>query len=755
MYRTEYADNQAKFGATSNRVTLTIVAIGAALLLFIIYAGVSANRSAKEAQRSLIDAAITDLANQTLMEQKGWAFWDEAARATRKGKLPATWFDQQVGAALTEGYRHERVYVIDGHDRAIYGYGGGKRISSDGLKHLWPAIWPMLREIRSGVPRNYVRRDRAFSLAQERYDTLWNARAGRGAANMLRDGPRIVVVAIMTIVPTVDRRQASRHPHLLLSIVPLDQTVFAMIGRKLQLENLRLVDPRTSDERTPLMTDDGQPAGAIAWNVDRPGDVMLKLVLPAVTFLLLIALRHSRTVMKRLEDTHRQLQTQEASARFLALHDPLSELPNRRHFSAELQARLDRAAASRDIERICVAYLDVDRFKDVNDAIGHSAGDSLVMQIGPRLKNLLRAGDFLARLGGDEFAVLRTLTSKEDPALLGREIISAFNNPFQIEGNSLEVTASIGLAVARPGETDPEHVLQDADISLYRAKDGGRNRYILFERGMAEDVRLRHQTEIDLRSAIGTDQIVVEYQPVISTITGKVTSFEALARWRHPHRGLIPPLLFVPIAEQSGLMVPLGDYIAERIFREASAPAFAGMHIAINLSPIQLRQRGLPDRLAQLARRFGLAPERVILEVTESLLIESNEVTTEVFARLRAAGFRTALDDFGTGYSSLAYLGMFEFDKLKIDRSFISKGSLEKLRPILEGIVHIGRGLRMDIVAEGIETAAELAMVRALGCNEAQGFYISEPLPADAVSEFLLSASRVEESPPLIHLAKG
>jgi EAL domain-containing protein (putative c-di-GMP-specific phosphodiesterase class I) len=200
-------------------------------------------------------------------------------------------------------------------------------------------------------------------------------------------------------------------------------------------------------------------------------------------------------------------------------------------------------------------------------------------------------------------------------------------------------------------------------------------------------------------------------------------------------------------------MVPLGDHIVEKVFREASA--FAGVDIAINLSPVQLRQQGLPNRLGQLARRFGVDPRCVIFEVTESMLIESNDVTSDVFTRLREAGFRTALDDFGTGYSSLAYLGRFEFDKIKIDRSFVSNGSLDRLRPILEGIVHIGRGLRMDVVAEGVETAIELAMVQALGCNEAQGFHISPPMPLEAVAAFLAQPPHLVDGRETLHLASG
>jgi EAL domain-containing protein (putative c-di-GMP-specific phosphodiesterase class I) len=227
----------------------------------------------------------------------------------------------------------------------------------------------------------------------------------------------------------------------------------------------------------------------------------------------------------------------------------------------------------------------------------------------------------------------------------------------------------------------------------------------------------------------------MHYQPVVSTRTGKITSVEALVRWQHPRQGLIPPQRFIPIAEQSALMVTLGDQILEQVLRESAS--FRGIDIAINLSPMQLRQRELPNRLAQLARRFSVDPRRIVLEVTETMLVEANENTSDIFAEIRALGFRTALDDFGTGYSALGYLHQFEFDKIKIDRSFLSSGSLEKVRPILEGIVHIGRGLRMDIVAEGVESAAELAMITAMGCSEAQGFWISQPLALDQARAFI------------------
>lgn len=481
--------------------------------------------------------------------------------------------------------------------------------------------------------------------------------------------------------------------------------------------------------------------------------LMLTRILPIFAILLLIALLYACVVLGRLRHAHALLQAQESNARFLAMHDSLSQLPNRRHFMATLSQRLDALADADAARRLCVAYIDVDRFKDVNDVIGHGAGDALVAQIGPRLREVIGADDLLARLGGDEFAIVHETLRQDGPRRLGDAILSAFKQPFEIDGTRIEVTASAGIAIADAGETDPERILRHADISLYRAKDRGRKRYVIFEPAMAELVRVRHQTEVDLRAAIGTSQIILHYQPVVSTRTGKVTSFEALVRWQHPTQGLLQPSSFVAVAEQSGLMVPLGDHILEKVFREASI--FAGLDMAINLSPLQLRQRGLSDRIVQLARRFAIDPQQIILEVTETMLLDADEVISEALARLRQLGFRTALDDFGTGYSSLSYLSRFEFDKIKIDRSFVSSGSFEKMRPILEGIVHIGRGLHMKIVAEGVETAAELAMVQALGCNGAQGYHISPPLPLHAIPAFLANPPEIVVPAPIIQLAHG
>jgi diguanylate cyclase (GGDEF)-like protein len=732
-------------------ISFMVISLGAALLFFIVYAGMSLNRAARSSEVALLDSAISVKVNRTLMEQKSIAFWDDVAMRTDAQALNTRWFDREVGSFLAEGYGHDEVYILDDRDRPVYAYARNRHARLADFGKFLPKVTPMLREIRSGVQRPYRRRDQNFAVDQKRYVQLTGVKSAKWAANLLVDGKQPVIVSIITIVPPFSALPAHKRPHLVVSVVRLDKAWFDLAGRSLQFGGMVMSHARLPDW-TEIKADDGQFAVSVKWDYKSPGRLLIARLLPLAVLLLALAGIYCFRIFRSLSQAHNLLRAQEANARFQALHDGLSQLPNRRLFLQTLAESLGEAEAAGT--RICVAYLDVDHFKNVNDAIGHGAGDALVRQIGPRLLAELRQDDLLARLGGDEFAVLRHMRENDDADALGRSIMLAFRRPFDIGPTPLEVTCSIGIAVSLPGEMDPQRLVQDADISLYRAKDQGRNQFVVFHQVMADQVKLRHELENDLRTAIGTDQIVMHYQPIISARSGKVTSVEALVRWQHPARGLIDPSRFISIAEQSGLMVPLGDYIFERVMIEA-AQLEAHVHIAVNLSPMQLRTRTLPDRLLSVCRQANVDPKRVVLEVTESMLIDAKGASTDVYHRLQELGFRTALDDFGTGYSSLGYLHRFSFDKIKIDRSFVARGSLAQMRPIVEAIVHIGRGLRMDIVAEGVETASELAMVRALGCTEVQGYVISKPLPFEELVAFLKEPAAPPQSNQTLYLAAG
>ncbi|WP_243953200.1 EAL domain-containing protein [Methylobacterium sp. J-067] len=418
----------------------------------------------------------------------------------------------------------------------------------------------------------------------------------------------------------------------------------------------------------------------------------------------------------------------EEQVQHMALHDGLTGLPNRILF----HDRLDRAIvhAEHSSRAFAVLACDLDRFKAVNDSFGHPAGDVLLRVVAERMQAVLRPYDTVARLGGDEFAIL--LTDLDEPgaaARLAEDLIAAVGVPVDLDGQTVEVGVSIGLAVASGEIANADELFKRADIALYEAKAAGRSTYRVFCPNTGAKVASRSQLGLDMKEAIRHGDFRLVYQPVVDTATGAVKSFEALMRWRHPQRGEISPGEFIPLAEENGLIVPLGKWALEEACREAMHWP-CRIRIGVNVSPVQLRQHGLEATVLSALAVSGLPANRLKLEVTESVLMEDAEEVIARLHRLRALGVRIALDDFGTGYSSLSYLRRFPFDKIKIDRAFIRDIADPDAAAIVRAVVGIGERLGMGIVAEGVETAEQLELVRREGCGEVQGFLFSRPLPA-------------------------
>jgi len=403
-----------------------------------------------------------------------------------------------------------------------------------------------------------------------------------------------------------------------------------------------------------------------------------------------------------------------------------------------LQQSLDALIQSRNNGRVVVAYIDVDRFKDVNDTMGHAAGDALIMAVARRLQEHVTAQDFLSRFGGDEFAVLRQSNDVNAAADLAERLRCAFEDAFDVYGQHVRMTASIGIAQAPDHGGSPQELMRHADIALYQGKNQGRDRAMLFCAEMAAEVEQRREVELELQAALTSGDLRLHYQPVISCAHGKVTGLEALLRWKHPTMGDISPAVFVPIAEEAGIMPALGAFVLEKAFQEAKS--WPDLDVAINLSPVQFRHVHLVELLEDLLKKYDVNPSRVILEVTEGVLMESTDRNRQILDAVRALGFKIALDDFGTGYSSLRYLCDFRFDKIKIDRAFVT-GIHERKRAmtIIQSVVTLGRGLGMDIVAEGVETEAEASVMRLVGVTELQGFFFSQAVPPEKVVDLVKS----------------
>ncbi|MDA9431528.1 bifunctional diguanylate cyclase/phosphodiesterase [Bradyrhizobium sp. CCBAU 51627] len=434
------------------------------------------------------------------------------------------------------------------------------------------------------------------------------------------------------------------------------------------------------------------------------------------------------------EDITEWLEAQ-AKISHMARHDALTNLPNRVLFHEQLEQGLRRAETN---DQLAVLCLDLDHFKDINDSLGHPIGDALLKEVGRRLKATVGEHDTVARLGGDEFAVVKVGRSEEAAAraMAGRlvEVISA---PYEIDGHQIVIGVSIGISLSPQDGVNPDELLKNADLALYRAKADGRGTYRFFETGMDARAQARRLLEMDMRAALQRNEFQPYYQPIRDVVSDRVVAFEALLRWKHPERGLISPLNFIPLAEETGLIVQLGELVLRRACADAAAwPDDIG--VAVNLSPVQFRNPNLIASVTEALEQSGLASGRLELEITESVLLQNSEATLTTLHELRAMGVRISLDDFGTGYSSLSYLRSFPFDKIKIDRSFVSElATREDSIAIIRAVTGLGRSLGIVTTAEGVENATQLELLRREGCTQAQGFLFSQPRPASDVAMML------------------
>jgi diguanylate cyclase (GGDEF)-like protein/PAS domain S-box-containing protein len=424
----------------------------------------------------------------------------------------------------------------------------------------------------------------------------------------------------------------------------------------------------------------------------------------------------------------------EAKLNYHARHDSLTDLPNRVEFMNQLKAAIDRAADN-EFCRFAVLFLDLDRFKVINDSLGHLVGDKLLKAIADRLKTVVRPGDIVARLGGDEFTILLNRTGvTDDVKLIAERVQRDLTKPFLIDSYEVFTSASIGIIVSDEIMRQPEDFLRDADSAMYRAKEAGKARYEIFDREMHVRNMNLLQVETDLRHAVERSEFEVLYQPIVELPTGTIREFEALIRWRHPRHGLISPDEFVGVAEETGLIIPIGRWILEQACREISewqTETSTRLSVSVNLSAKQLMHPSLTSQVNQVLSSSGLEAGQLKLEVTESTVMEHSEKSLSVLNELDALGIQLSTDDFGTGYSSLSYLQRFPFDRLKIDRSFIDKMEEdEKSRSIVRTILMLGENLGIEVVAEGVETGRQLEQLQRLGCRLGQGFLFSKPVEA-------------------------
>ena len=456
--------------------------------------------------------------------------------------------------------------------------------------------------------------------------------------------------------------------------------------------------------------------------------------------------------VEKLEGAGRELQESREHFRHAAFHDALTGLANRTLFTEHLRLALGRVHQNDDY-RFCVLFLDLDRFKNINDSLGHPCGDELLVLVARRLETCVRQTDVVARFGGDEFAILLDGIQRPSEAMqIAEKVLETISAPFKLTNHEAITTASIGVALSSANYKEAEDIIRDADTAMYRAKDGGKARFEIFNTAMHTRAVTLLRLETDLRRAIENEELCVYYQPIVSVANGQLHGFEALVRWHHPGRGIVSPTDFISLAEETGLILPLGINVLREACRQLQkwhqySLADRDLIMSVNLSGKQLTQPDLIERIEEVLHECQLKPWHLKLEVTESVVMENPEVAAITLARLRALGVLLSIDDFGTGYSSLSYLNRFPLNVLKIDRSFISSmNQTEENLQIVKTIVSLAGNLGMQVIAEGVETEEQLNQLKLLKCQYAQGFLFSEPMPATEADLYILNRAEVGSS---------
>jgi diguanylate cyclase (GGDEF)-like protein len=546
---------------------------------------------------------------------------------------------------------------------------------------------------------------------------------------------RPAIVAAAALDPSVWTGAQRTAPALVL-VRFISPKMLHAVGDQLELSNLRLVEGTpTANEHTLELPDGAASTIRLTWVPKHPGSEIVRDILPYIAIALGCFLLLAGFVLRYMRRTTATIAAGENRLRHIAMHDSLSGLPNRMLFGDRLELQIE------DVKRggppAALLSIDLDHFKDVNDTLGHHVGDGLIGAVAERLCRIVREEDLVARLGGDEFAVLTTAaTDLSTLTHMADRIIETLSAPYAVAGHTLVIGASIGIVVIDRRVKNAADTMRFADMALYRAKNEGRNRACLYDAAMNADLTERKQIEQDLRLAIERSGLTLAYQPLVSPDGERMIGVEALCRWPHPVRGQVPPTQFIPIAEQSELIIPLGEWVLRRACMDGNA--WPSLIVAVNVSPLQFRRPDFVEVVERILAETGFDPPRLELELTETTLLGNVEGAGAAMRRLKALGVKLALDDFGTGYSSLLYLRKFPFDKLKIDRSFINNiETAADAAAIVHAIVGLGRGLGMKVTAEGVENAEQQLFLRAAGVHIMQGFRFGLPTAAAAITERL------------------
>lgn len=699
-------------------VVMALVITASAVLGFVYWSTTSIDERALERQSAMVAQVIAAKRDDVAHDLQSIAIWEDAVVKT--GPFDLSWVYLNLGHWMNAFFGHDRVMVLNGSNvpTMVFEQGVPALNPAASLPAPIVALTEQLRNLSRGVsPTNRQ------AISASDYGII--------------DGRPAIISGITVVASAGAIPQAPGREPLLVSVIFLDASLASDLNRTYLLQNGTFTTSQTdSADRAvySILNRSGRFIAFFEWDRDRPGLIMLRHTAPALMAGFAIASILVYLLLHQLRNFSTALDTGRRHAEHQAAHDTLTGLPNRMSFDKRLTDILARN--TRQGSFVTLLMLDLDRFKQVNDTLGHQAGDALICSVGERLRAIVGPDMLIARLGGDEFALLTVSEGRlPDMSGLSQRIIQAIGHPFQIDRFKAHVGVSIGIVSAAAVDAEPRELIRKADIALYEAKAGGRNRAVIYEEHMNELLQLQHTIEAELREALRRDdQLSVAFQPLVDQKTRKVIGAEALARWHHPKFGQISPARFIPVAENTGLIEALGDFVLRRACEMgASVP---GRTIAVNISPTQLRNPQFASHVFDVLHQTGMRPIDLELEITESILLDDELVSSQNLHTFREAGIHIALDDFGTGYSSLSYLKRYPVDRIKIDRSFVNQLAEGHVSvTITQAIVTLAHAMDLEVTAEGVETDGQATILARLGCNTLQGFLFSGPVSPEKIAD--------------------
>lgn len=711
-----------------SRIVASLLAMGLALSavgIFLNWAARSVDSEDIRRQGEIAVYALREIRGNLSHNQESSTYWDEAVERTAIGGNDK-WIDENLGSWMHSFFGVDEAYVLDGQDRPIYSF------AEEGVNS------PAFFEERRGLLRPYLRALRS-KLASGETPPEGSREQSIGVSDYVYVAGRPAVLSVKPIVSdSGNLSQPTSTIHVHVAIQYLQGDIIRRIGQAYVLRDLRFVpqSQRAPDATTVSLTsDDHATAIDFEWSPYQPGRRLLASIMPVLALvgstlmvgtLLISSASYRRKLDKIQTDKH---------ARYLASHDPLTGLPNRSAYEKAADELVDQLSLRQQSDPLAFLFMDVDRFKQVNDILGHQVGDAVLVEFARRTAGILPANAPIYRVGGDEFAAVIPNRTRREVELLCSRIIDSLAEPMEIDGRRAFVGVSIGVALAPQHGTDRPELNRKADVALYHAKLAGRRRFSIFGAQMDDAIQNKAIIETELREALRTKAgLSVVYQPKFASRGNRVSGTEALVRWQHPQRGAISPAVFIPIAEETGLIVDLGLWVLETACRDAIT--WPVERLAVNVSPTQLRAIGFAEAVFAVLSKTGFPASRLELEMTETDFADAEETGASNIRVLNASGIAIAIDDFGTGSSTFERLRDIQFDRIKIDRSFVkhiteSEGDAE----IVRAMISMAHAKGLQTTAEGVETPEQRDVLQAFGCDELQGFLMGKPMPPSQLLE--------------------